>query len=101
MDCLSSEDLKEEKTHFALCNTLYRIPVLSSWKCPRSRYDVGWFVTGLVAGWLRRCKPLWACRRRDPCHTADAPNGECRRTVCSLVPWAEPEINPVAVKSFE
>ena len=25
MDCLSSEDLKEEKTYFALPNTLYRI----------------------------------------------------------------------------
>jgi hypothetical protein len=30
MDCLSSEDLKEEKTYFALTNTLYRILALSS-----------------------------------------------------------------------
>lgn len=37
MGCLSSGDLKEEKTLFALCNTLYRIPVLSSRECPRSR----------------------------------------------------------------
>ena len=36
MGCLSSGDLKEEKTYFALFNTLYRIPVLSSRKCPRS-----------------------------------------------------------------
>ncbi len=34
MDCLSSEDLKEEKTYFALVYTLYRIKVLSSRKCP-------------------------------------------------------------------
>jgi hypothetical protein len=33
MDCLSSEDLKEEKTYFAVINTLYRIKVLSSRKC--------------------------------------------------------------------
>ena len=47
MGCLSSGDLKEEKTLFALCNRLYRIPVLSSRKRPRSCYDVGWFVTWL------------------------------------------------------
>ncbi len=39
MDCLSSEDLKEEKTQFALCNTLYRIPVLSSRKCVVGRFE--------------------------------------------------------------
>jgi hypothetical protein len=30
MDCLSSEDLKEEKTYFALSNTVDRILALSS-----------------------------------------------------------------------
>jgi hypothetical protein len=34
MGCLSSGDLKEEKSLFALVNTLYRIPVLSSREYP-------------------------------------------------------------------
>jgi hypothetical protein len=47
MDCLSSEDLKEKNAQFSLRNRLYRIPVLSSWKRPWSRYDGGRFVTWL------------------------------------------------------
>jgi hypothetical protein len=37
MGCLSSGNLKEEKTKFALLNTICRILVLSSRKCPRLR----------------------------------------------------------------
>ena len=53
MDCLSSEDLKEEKTSFALSNSVCRILGLSRRKCPRSG-RVYAFVATDIASWYGR-----------------------------------------------
>ena len=66
MGCLSSGDLKEEKTEFALSSTIYRIPVLSSRKLPRSLRC--WLVCDLARipsfGWCaQKVVPLQTQRR--------------------------------------